>query len=121
MLFREPTHGQHASGQIISIDNSAGAQQIAQAETVYLLVRGMGCPACALRVRNGLLQIDGVLAADVVLSRGLAKVSYDPRVVQRESLATRLPPLADDGKHHYTAHLIVFSDQRPREGGATPI
>jgi copper chaperone CopZ len=100
----DPDHGQHANCQV-------GPQSLAQAKTAFLLVRGMGCPACALRVRNGLLQIEGVVAADVYLSYGLAKVSYDPNGVQAGSLAARLPSVADDARHHYTAHLLARFDK----------
>lgn len=112
MLSREPDHGRHASCLVMPIDKPASPQQLAQAETVFLLVRGMGCPACALRVRNALLQIEGVVAADVALNRGLARVCYDTNVVQPETLAARLPSLADDARHHYKAQLIVISDER---------
>lgn len=111
MLSRELDHGQHASCLVMPIDKPASVQQLAQAETVFLLVRGMGCPACALRVRNALLQIDGVVAADVALHRGLAKVWYDANMVQPETLVARLPAYADDEKHHYRAHLIVISGE----------
>ncbi|HXF59989.1 MAG TPA: cation transporter [Caldilineaceae bacterium] len=105
-------HDKHARCQAMPAAKPASAEQLAQAETVFLLVQGMGCPACALRVRNGLLQIEGVVAADVVLSHGLAKVWYDPAVLQPETLAARLPALADDGRHHYSASPLVFSSER---------
>lgn len=111
MLSREPDHGRHASCLVVPIDKPASTQQLAQAETVFLLVRGMGCPACALRVRNGLLQIEGVAAADVDLGHGLAKVWYDPTLVQPESLAACVPALANDAGHRYTAHLIVIAGE----------
>jgi copper chaperone CopZ len=75
-------------------------------------VHGMGCPACALRVRNALLQIEGVVAADVVLSHSIAKVWYNPAVVQPETVAARLPDHANDARHHYTANPIVLAGQR---------
>lgn len=111
MLVRDPIHDQHANCQVTPYVKSVSPQQLTEAETAFLLVRGMGCPACALRVRNGLLQIEGVVAADVLLSHGLAKVWYDPRAVQPESLVARLPALADDARHHYTARLLAVFDQ----------
>lgn len=111
MLSREPDHSRHANCLVMPIEKPASAQQLAQAETVFLLVRGMGCPACALRVRNALLQIEGVVAADVVLNRDLARVWYDPSVTKPEVLTARLPAVADDARHHYTAHLIVISGE----------
>lgn len=111
MLLHDPGHGQHTNCQVTPLDKPASAQQLAEAETRLLLVRGMGCPACALRVRNALLQIEGVVAANVALNRGLAKVWYDAKLVQPEALVAHLPSLADDAGHHYTAQLVVFSDE----------
>ena len=115
MNLRDPDHGRHANCQVTALERPVSPQQLAQAETVVLLVRGMGWPACALRVRNGLLQIDGVVAAEVVLSHGLAKVWYDTAALQPESLAARLPAMADDARHHYTAHVLAVFDP-PSEG-----
>jgi copper chaperone CopZ len=111
MLSHKLNQGQHASCLVMPIDKLASSQQLAQADTVFLLVRGMGCPACALRVRNALLQIEGVVAAEVALHRGLARVWYDASRVQPELVAAQLPGVADDAMHHYTAHLIVLAGE----------
>ena len=97
--------------QFFVAEKQGSPRQLAQAATVILLVRGMDCPACALRVRNALLQIEGVVAADVALDHGLAKIWYDAQRVQPELLAVRLPTLADDANHHYTAQLVVVSGE----------
>lgn len=97
----------HGTGcHVTPFSKVVSQEQLSQAATALLLVRGMGCPTCALRVRNGLLQIDGVLAADVVLSSSLARVWYDPGVVQPDFVASAMSAFAGDGKHHYTAHLL---------------
>lgn len=54
---------------------------------VHMAVRGMGCPACATRVRNALLAVPGVLDADVRLEAGLGSVIYDPIRTYSERLA----------------------------------
>ncbi len=117
MLSHERDQTAQASCLARPIDPPAGPQQRAQVETVFLLVRGMGCPACALRVRDALLQIEGVVAAEVDLSHGLAKVWYDATLLQPETLAARLPAVAGDARHSYTAHLIVSAG----EGSATSL
>lgn len=111
MLHHDPAHIQHTSCLVEPLHKPVNAQQLAQAETVFLLVRGMGCPTCAQRVRNALLQIEGVVAADIHLEFGVARVWYAPQVVHPETLGTRLLELADDGRHHYTAQVIVFSGE----------
>lgn len=111
MLLHELHHAQSPGCQVVPLEKPASPEQLSQAETAVFLVRGMGCPTCALRVRNGLLRMDGVVAADVVLSHGLAKIWYDPKLLQPEAVATRLPAVADEAGHHYTARLLAFSDE----------
>jgi copper chaperone CopZ len=111
MLARKLDHGAQAICGALPIDTPVSSRPLAQAATVFLLVRGMDCPACTLRVRNALLHIEGVMAADVALNRGLAKVWYDAKRVQPETLAAQLPTLADDAMHHYTAQLIIVSGE----------
>jgi hypothetical protein len=120
MLFHKPTHSQPASCQVVPPIKPVSPEQLAQAATVIILVRGMGGPACALCVRNGLLQIEGVVAATVLLTHGLAKVWYDPKVLQPETLPARLPAVADDASYHYTAHLLVDYEQVSAGSSATP-
>lgn len=119
MLYQDSTHVQHTSCQVEAVHKPVTEQQLAQAETVYLLVRGMGCPTCALRVRNALLRIEGVVAAAIHLDYGVARVWYEPQVVQPETLGVRLPELADEGRHHYTAQVIVFSGESHGDDHAT--
>lgn len=118
MVYYDPAHDQHTCCQVKPLRKAVSEQQLAQAETVYLLIRGMGCPTCALRVRNALLQVEGVVAADIHLDYGVARVSYEPQVVQPETVGRRLPELADDGRHHYTAQVIVFAGEAEDEDHA---
>lgn len=111
MQIYEPTFGQQDNCQVLPLDKPASLQQLAEAATAFFLISGMGCSTCATRVRNGLLQIEGVVAADVILNRHLARVWYNPEVLQPESLPARLPAVTADGRHHYTAHLLAVSGQ----------
>jgi len=52
--------------------------RVAVAEVIELEVTGMGCSGCATRVRNGLIEIDGVLSADVDLASARATVRHAP-------------------------------------------
>lgn len=104
---------------VVPVVKTANRDQLARARVALLLVRGMGCPTCALRVRNGLLQMDGVVAADVALSSALAKVWYDPGVVQPDVFASGLPASTEDGRHHYSAQVLEVFD--PSFGGTDEI
>lgn len=77
------------------------------AEAVYLAVQGMGCPRCAMRVQNGLLRLEGVLAAGVMLEQNAAAVAYDPERVQPADLVQAVSDAGNDGRHHYTAHVYA--------------
>lgn len=104
----------HEGCQVAPLHKPVIAEQLARADMAFLLVRGVACPACATRVCNGLLQINGVIAADMVLEQALhsqrfAKVWYDPQVLQPETIVMRLPAVSNDAHHHYTAHLVVIS------------
>lgn len=83
--------------------------RLTDASLVYLLVRGMGCPACAIRVHNALLAVEGVLSAEVSLEPGLARVFYDPAQVTVEALRQAVAAADPDGRHNYRAQIIVFS------------
>lgn len=71
-----------------------------------LAIAGMGCPRCAMRVRNGLLSIEGVLSADVNHETGRAVVAYKPQSVSIEKLFLAVEQSGNDGRHNYTAILL---------------
>ncbi|GIV80284.1 cation transporter [Litorilinea aerophila] len=77
------------------------------AQVAYLAVWGMGCPRCATRVRNGLLQVEGVLMAQVALTDGIAAAAYDPERVQPASLVAAVAAAGHDGRHSYRAQLMA--------------
>ena len=86
---------------------------LANAKAAYLAEYGMGCPRCAMRVRNGLLGLDGVLLAEVHLEQGIAAAAYDPHRVAPSDLVAAVVGAGNDGRHHYQAEFIK---QVPFEG-----
>jgi copper chaperone CopZ len=82
-------------------------EEMSTAVGTFLLVSGMGCPTCALRVRNGLLGLNGVLDAQVNLERGLAQVLYDPARLQAERLPDAVAAAGNDSHHHYSAQVLA--------------
>ena len=102
---------EHGTGcHVTPITKMVSQDRLSRASTAFLLIGGMECPTCALRVRNGFLQIEGVLAADVVLSSAIAKVWFDANVVQPDVLVSGLPAFTEDGRHYYSADILeVFS------------
>ncbi len=110
MSFNKITSDQHVGCHVSPLTKVVSREQLSLACAALLEVDGMGCPTCALRVSNGFLQIDGVLAANVVLESALATVWYDPNVVQPDALVSSLPAFANDSRHHYTVQLVEVFD-----------
>jgi len=96
----------HENCHVDPLEKSLDPQSIESAVAAYLLVGGMGCPNCAMRVRNGLIGLEGVFAADVELEQGLAAAAYDPERVTIEDLIQAVAQAGNDGRHHYFARLI---------------
>ncbi|MEX2161560.1 MAG: heavy-metal-associated domain-containing protein [Anaerolineales bacterium] len=70
-----------------------------------LLISGMGCPNCAIRVRNAILQLDGVNWVDVDLPTGKAQVAYDATKISPEKFIPAVATADPQGRHHYQAVL----------------
>jgi copper chaperone CopZ len=88
------------------VEKAVDEQALLTARATFLGVSGMGCPTCAMRVRNGLLTVDGVLVAEVYLQNGVAAVAYDPEDVTLDRLVTAVAGAGNDGRHHYEAHVL---------------
>ncbi|KAA3644134.1 MAG: heavy-metal-associated domain-containing protein [Chloroflexi bacterium] len=81
-------------------------EDLLESTTAYLSVSGMGCPRCAMRVQNGLLQKEGVFYAEVFLEQGIASVAYNQEAIGPRSLEQAVTAAGNDGKHHYQAKFI---------------
>ena len=84
---------------------------LAHTYSAFLLVQGMGCPNCAMRVHNSLLKLDGVLSVEVDLERALVHVLFNPSRAVVPSLANAVAAAGNDGRHHYTAQLLGVYEQ----------
>ncbi|MBE2199501.1 MAG: heavy-metal-associated domain-containing protein [Anaerolinea sp.] len=97
---------EHKNCHVNPVEKALEENALVQAEATFLGVSGMGCPNCATRVRNGLLNLDGVLYADVYLQNGVATVAYDPQQVTTADLVTAVTASGNDGRHEYRAHIL---------------
>lgn len=97
---------EHESCHVDPVEKALDRQSIKSAVAAYLLVGGMGCVNCATRVRNSLISLDGVIAADVELEQGVAAAAYDPEQVTTDDLLQAVAQAGNDGRHHYVARLI---------------
>ncbi len=72
-----------------------------------LAIGGMGCFRCATRVRNGLLNLEGVFTADVNHETGRAHIAHSPRSVSMENLIFAIEQSGNDGRHIYRARVLA--------------
>jgi copper chaperone CopZ len=97
---------EHENCHVDPVEKPVDREAIDSAVVAYLQVAGMGCRNCAARVYNGLLGLEGVLAADVELEHGLAAAAFDPERVTSEALIQAVASAGNDGRHNYVARLI---------------
>lgn len=74
--------------------------------TVTLTVFGMGCPNCAIRVRNGLLALNGVVHAQVSHATGRAIVEANAQMVTPADLVRAVFQTGQACGHEYSAMLL---------------
>lgn len=103
---------EYESCHVDPIEKPLEKNALAQAEAAFLHISGMGCPNCAIRVRNGLIRLNGVLYADIYLQSGVATVAYDPQLVTTAELVTAVYESSHDGRHHYRAHTLQIMPAR---------
>jgi copper chaperone CopZ len=89
------------------IQKSALDHVIQSADRILLSISGMGCPNCATRVRNGLLSLDGVYDAEVMLNMRMAEVYFDEKKVSVQMLIQAVAKAGNDGRHNYQAQAII--------------
>jgi len=75
----------------------------AAASAIALAVAGMGCPNCAMRVRNSLLRLDGVVEAEVDHLAGRATIFYRPERTSLPAMIDAVRRAGGDGRHEYWA------------------
>ncbi len=106
MPFSGPDHPQHIWFRWFPVEKNVDPAALAQAQTTLLLVQGMGCPVCAMRVYDSLLRLEGVLTVEVALAPGLARVRYDPAQVSPDVFPAAVAAASDDA-HHYSARILA--------------
>lgn len=100
--------------QVDPLEKPLDRDALSTAMVAFLAVEGMGCPRCAMCVRNGLLDIDGVLLVEVQLEQGFAAAAFDPKRITYSDLVSAVVGAGYGGLHQYRAEFI---NQVPVEGG----
>lgn len=97
---------QHDNCHVEMIEKPFEGQIPEGVSQAQLLVTGMGCPNCAARVHNALLQLDGVFKADVLLESGMARVLFDRDRIEPSALMLAVESMGQQSNHNYQARLI---------------
>lgn len=87
------------------VEKPVDEEALNRSSVALLMVSGMGCPNCAMRVRNGLLRWPGVLRAVVSLEKGLAWVNFDSEQLPVDDLLDAVTEAGVESNHHYEAVL----------------
>lgn len=97
---------ERANGHVELVQKPRDEVVLAYASTVYLAVQSMECPCDAMRVRNGLLEMAGVLAVEIFPAGDLVVVRYDRVLVETGDLIAAVAAVGTDGRHCYNAQII---------------
>jgi copper chaperone CopZ len=82
------------------------SEELARIEATSLAIQGMGCPNCAMRVRNSLLAVSGVSTAYVDHMMGSAKIQFNPSMASITELVQAVSDAGGDGRHEYFAQAL---------------
>lgn len=88
------------------VQKTPSVEEQRERASVLLAVEGMGCPNCANRVRNRLLQVYGVVSVDMALEPGRAQVVFNSQWTKPEDLRRAVAAAGGDGRHEYRAYVI---------------
>jgi len=103
---RVDTHHRPGGCHVEEIEKPVDDEALRQSSLAIMTVQGMGCPTCAARVRNGLLERPGVVRAIVRLEKGLAWVNFDPGAVTAEGLAEAVSEAGRASNHTYRGVVV---------------
>jgi len=99
-------HPQEGDCHVEPYSKPVEQRDVDQAYAAMLLVQGMGCPNCAMRVHNSLLQLDGVFLAEIDLQQGWVHVLFNPSLAPPSALIDAVAAAGNDGRHQYSARLL---------------
>ena len=94
------------SCHVDALHKAPSVEERRESAAAILAVQGMGCPNCANRVRNSLLQVYGVVSVDIALEVGMARVAFNPVLAGPTDLTRAVAEAGGDGRHEYRAQVI---------------
>jgi copper chaperone CopZ len=92
---------------VIPIERIITPEEQENTEQINLMVRGMGCSNCAMRVRNGLFALKGVVYVEVAHSTAIANITFNPELVTLDNLFEAVANAGNDGRHSYRVTSVL--------------
>jgi len=87
------------------VQKTVTPEEMETTSLVMLAVQGMGCRNCATRVKNSLIQVKGVIEAEVYHTSGIAEIIYNPNLTTQMALVEAVAQAGNDGRHKYRAWI----------------
>lgn len=89
------------------VQKTPTSEEMESSEMIFLSVQIMGCRNCANHVQNSLLQIEGVIDADVSYTGEIAEVYYNPDLTNQGALIEAVARAGRDSRHEYQAQILI--------------
>jgi copper chaperone CopZ len=94
---------------VVPVEKIVTPEEQDNTEHLILVVQGMGCSNCAMRVRNRLFALKGVVSAEVSHLTALANITFNPDLVTQNNLSEAVANAGNDGRHSYQVISILAS------------
>ena len=91
---------------IETVSKQSSSEELAIVHGAVLEIWGMGCPNCARRVQNSLLELGGMVNAEVDHNSRIALVRFNPTMLTPGKMLLAVEAAGGDGKHEYSARLV---------------
>ena len=88
-----------------SVSKVNSAEELVSVRGAVIEIWGMGCPNCARRVQNSLLELRGMVSAEVDHRSRIALVRFNPTMLTPDNMLLAVEAAGGDGSHEYSARL----------------
>lgn len=97
----------HNNCHVVPVEKTATAEELENTQHLILMVQGMGCVNCAMRVRNSLFALKGVAQVEVSHFTAAANIRFNPDLVTLKQLFEAIANAGNDGRHVYKAVAVL--------------
>ncbi len=87
----------HNNCHVVPIEKSVTIEEMENTQHLILMVQGMGCVNCAMRVRNSLFALKGVAQVEVSHFTAAANIRFNPDLVTLKRLFEAIASAGNDG------------------------